>query len=53
MLKESTIFKGYDLITIHINHRDIVKFGSPEENSFRRVIGELIAWESEIGKNSG
>ncbi|VTO85641.1 unnamed protein product [Fusarium graminearum] len=51
--KESAIFEGYDLITIYANHADMVKFRSAEENSFKRVVGELTAWKSEIGKSSG
>ncbi|KAI1054627.1 hypothetical protein LB506_010757, partial [Fusarium annulatum] len=51
--KESATFEGYDPITIHSNHADMVKFGSIEETGFKRVIGELTAWKSEIGKSSG
>ncbi|KAJ4123946.1 hypothetical protein NW765_006991 [Fusarium oxysporum] len=48
--KESATFEGYDPITIHANHGDMVKFGSTEENGFKRVVGELTAWESMIGQ---
>ncbi|KAI1034908.1 hypothetical protein LB504_013192 [Fusarium proliferatum] len=51
--KESATFEGYDPITIHANHADMVKFGSTEETGFKRVVGELTAWKSEIGKSSG
>ncbi|KAM0542036.1 hypothetical protein ACHAO7_010158 [Fusarium culmorum] len=51
--KESATFEGYDPITIHANHADMVKFGSAEENGFKRVVGELTAWKSEIGKSRG
>ncbi|KAF5615634.1 kinesin light [Fusarium sp. NRRL 25303] len=47
--KESATFEGYDPITIHANHADMVKFGSTEETGFKRVVGELTAWKSEIG----
>ncbi|KAH7230887.1 kinesin light chain [Fusarium tricinctum] len=47
--KESATFEGYDPITIHANHADMVKFRSIEENGFKRVVGELTAWKSEIG----
>ncbi|KAH6958014.1 hypothetical protein DER45DRAFT_210217 [Fusarium avenaceum] len=50
--KESVTFEGYDPITIHANHTDMVKFRSIEENGFKRVIGELTAWKSEIGLTS-
>ncbi|EXL39109.1 hypothetical protein FOCG_18272 [Fusarium oxysporum f. sp. radicis-lycopersici 26381] len=46
--KESATFEGYDPITIHANHVDMVKFGSAEETGFKRVVGELTAWKSEI-----
>ncbi|KAH7459867.1 hypothetical protein FOMA001_g19853 [Fusarium oxysporum f. sp. matthiolae] len=51
--KESATFEGYDLITIHANHGDMVKFASTEENGFKRVVGELTAWKPETGKSSG
>ncbi|RYC79044.1 hypothetical protein BFJ63_vAg18079, partial [Fusarium oxysporum f. sp. narcissi] len=48
--KESATFEGYDPITIHANHADMVKFRSTEENGFKRVVGELTAWKLEIGR---
>jgi hypothetical protein len=51
--KESATFEGYDPITIHANHADMVKFRSIEENGFKRVVGELTAWKPETGKSSG
>ncbi|KAL5884438.1 hypothetical protein ACKVWC_003410 [Pyricularia oryzae] len=48
--KESATFEGYDPITIHANHSDMVKFRSAEENGFKRLVGELTVWESDIGK---
>ncbi|CAG2001638.1 unnamed protein product, partial [Fusarium graminearum] len=48
--KESATFEGYDPITIHANHGDMVKFGSAEENGFKRVVGELAVWSSETGR---
>ncbi|KAG4253017.1 hypothetical protein FPRO03_08466 [Fusarium proliferatum] len=53
MSKESATFKGYNPITIHANHADMVKFGSMEETGFKRVVGELTAWKSDLGKSSG
>ncbi|KAH6970345.1 hypothetical protein BKA56DRAFT_661160 [Ilyonectria sp. MPI-CAGE-AT-0026] len=49
--KESATFEGYDPITIHANHGGMVKFSSAEENGFRRLVGELTVWESEIGRS--
>ncbi|KAM0495692.1 hypothetical protein ACHAP8_007962 [Fusarium lateritium] len=45
--KESATFEGYDPISIHSNHAEMVKFGSAEDNGFKRVVGELTAWELE------
>lgn len=46
--KESATFAGYNPISIHANHRDMVKFVSADETGFKRVLGELIRWETEI-----
>ncbi|KAF5673920.1 ankyrin protein 3 [Fusarium heterosporum] len=48
--KESATFEGYDPITIHANHADMVKFRSIEENGFKRIVGELTAWKPETGR---
>jgi protein SERAC1 len=45
--KEAATLEGYNPISIHANHRDIVKFGSAEDNGFKRLLGELIRWESQ------
>lgn len=50
--KESATFDGYDPITIHANHRDMVKFFSTEENGFKRLVGELVVLESEISERN-
>jgi pimeloyl-ACP methyl ester carboxylesterase len=46
--KESATFAGYTPISIHANHSDMVKFASAEETGFKRVVAELVRWESEI-----
>jgi protein SERAC1 len=46
--KESATLEGYNTISIHANHRDMVKFSSAEDNGFKRLLGELIRWESQI-----
>ncbi|KIX08072.1 uncharacterized protein Z518_02727 [Rhinocladiella mackenziei CBS 650.93] len=46
--KESATFAGYNPISIHANHRDMVRFASAEETGFQRVLGELIRWEEEL-----
>lgn len=47
--KESATFDGYDPITIHADHRDMVRFASAEENGFKRLLGELKRWELQTG----
>lgn len=46
--RESATLEGYNPISIHANHRDMVKFGSAEDNGFKRLLGELVRWEAEI-----
>ncbi|CAG8890058.1 unnamed protein product [Penicillium egyptiacum] len=46
--KESATLEGYGSFSIHANHRDMVKFSSAENNGFKRLLGELIRWESHI-----
>ena len=48
--KESATLEGYNSITIHADHRDLVRFASSEENGFKRFLGELVRWQSQIGK---
>lgn len=50
--KKSATLEGYSSFSIHANHRDIVKFGSVEDNGFKRLLGELLRWESQI-RDSG
>ncbi|RYO91812.1 hypothetical protein DL764_008237 [Monosporascus ibericus] len=45
--KESATFEGYSSFSIHANHRDMVRFGSAEDNGFKRLLGELIRWASQ------
>ena len=47
--RESATLEGYNQFSIHANHSDMVKFGSAEENGFKRLLGELIRWESQVG----
>ncbi len=46
--KDSATFPGYNAMSIHANHRDMVKFGNEDENGFKRVVGELIRWERDL-----
>jgi protein SERAC1 len=46
--KDSAILEGYSSFSIHADHRNMVQFGSTEDNGFKRLVGELIRWESQI-----
>ncbi|KAM0188812.1 hypothetical protein ACHAPA_006494 [Fusarium lateritium] len=43
--RESATFAGYQSVSIHGNHSDMVKFAFPEDNGFRRLLGELNRWQ--------
>lgn len=45
--KESATLEGYSSISIHANHRDMVRFASVEDNGFKRVLGELMRWTTQ------
>jgi hypothetical protein len=51
--KESATFAGYNPISIHANHSDMVQFASVEEMGFKRVLGELSRWEMELRSSIG
>ena len=46
--KESATFADYNSIAIHGNHSDMVKFATIDDNGFKRLVGELVRWESEL-----
>ena len=48
MFKKSAIFKGYSSISIYANYSNMVRFGSVEDNGFKRLLGELTRWELQI-----
>jgi protein SERAC1 len=50
--KESATLEGYNSITIHANHRNMAKFASAELNGFKRLVGELVRWKSQLGTES-
>ena len=39
---------GYTAVSIHANHSDMVKFGSIEDNGFKRLLGDLTRWEKQV-----
>ncbi|KAL8299073.1 hypothetical protein RB593_009129 [Gaeumannomyces tritici] len=49
--KESATFEGFTSISIHANHRDMVKFSSEEENGFKRLLGELSRWVAQVASD--
>ncbi|KAK3898977.1 hypothetical protein C8A05DRAFT_18518 [Staphylotrichum tortipilum] len=46
--KESATLEGYASFSIHANHSDMVKFASVDENGFKRLLGELVRWASQV-----
>lgn len=48
--KESAVLDGYAFMSVHANHRDMVRFASADDPGFKRLIGELERWELEVGK---
>jgi pimeloyl-ACP methyl ester carboxylesterase len=48
--RDSATFESYPPISIHANHRDMVRFTSAEDNGFKRLLGVLERWQSQIGK---
>ncbi|OAQ58120.1 SesB protein [Pochonia chlamydosporia 170] len=50
--RASATLEGYNAISIHANHSDMVKFGSADDNGFKRLLGELVRWEPQVGKSA-
>ncbi|KAJ5414485.1 alpha/beta-hydrolase [Penicillium cosmopolitanum] len=46
--KESAVLYGYNSISIHANHSEMVKFESSEATGFKRLLGELQRWSSQL-----
>ncbi|KAK1770374.1 vegetative incompatibility protein HET-E-1 [Phialemonium atrogriseum] len=46
--KDSATFEGYNAISIHADHINMVKFGSVEDNGFKRLLGELTRWTRSV-----
>ena len=44
----SATLVGYNLRSIHANHKDMVKFASAEDTGFKRVLAELQRWDANI-----
>ncbi|KAK4236844.1 hypothetical protein C8A03DRAFT_45208 [Achaetomium macrosporum] len=39
--RDSATIEGYTSISVHANHRDMVRFTSPEDTGFQRLLGDL------------
>jgi protein SERAC1 len=50
--KDSASLESYNCLSIDANHSDMVKFGSAEDNGFKRLLGELVRWESLLVDNN-
>jgi hypothetical protein len=44
--KKSATMEGYMSVSVHANHRDMVKFGTENDNGFKRLAGSLMRWVS-------
>jgi hypothetical protein len=45
--KESATFEGYNLVSIHANHSEMVRFRSADDNGFKRLVAVLSRWQSD------
>lgn len=46
--KDSATFEGYNPMSIHADHSNMVRFRSADDNGCRRVLGELVRWDREV-----
>jgi len=46
--KRSATFSGYNLKSIHANHRDMVRFETGEDTGFQRLVSELERWARDV-----
>jgi protein SERAC1 len=42
--KVSATIEGYTSVSVHANHRDMVKFKTENDNGFKRLVGDLMRW---------
>lgn len=50
--KDSAILEGFPSITIHANHRNMVRFVSEAEDGFQMLLGELLRWQTTISEQT-
>ncbi|KAK8024532.1 LipA and NB-ARC domain-containing protein [Apiospora rasikravindrae] len=51
--KASATLHGYTAIGIRSNHRDMVRFSSPDDLGFLSITGELKRWIDDLGASDG
>ncbi|KAK3934879.1 Alpha/Beta hydrolase protein [Diplogelasinospora grovesii] len=47
--KESAALEGYTAVSVHADHRNMVRFGSADDNGFKRLFAELVRWQELAG----
>ncbi|KAL9043967.1 MAG: hypothetical protein Q9214_002865 [Letrouitia sp. 1 TL-2023] len=50
--RSSASLAGYNSISVHANHKDMVKFSAAEDPGFMSLVGELMRWVRELGHPS-
>ncbi|KAK3339690.1 Alpha/Beta hydrolase protein [Lasiosphaeria hispida] len=48
--KESATLEGYNSISIHANHKEMVVFSNEGDSGFQRLLGELSRWITAPGR---
>lgn len=48
--QESATLPGYGTISIHADHRDMVRFLNPQDPGFQKLVGELSRWSQAANK---
>lgn len=46
--KTSATLEGYSSFSIHANHSNMVRFASAEDSGFKKLLGELVRWETQV-----
>jgi hypothetical protein len=46
--KMSATMEGYTSVSVHANHRDMVKFRTENDNGFKRLVGDLMRWVASL-----
>jgi len=46
--KDSATIPGYNSISIHADHREMVRFNSPHDRGFTQILGFVKRWQEEV-----